>query len=62
MRFADASLAAACFVQLFATAWGLPPLDQLVCYATFVTLVVPDLLLGNSIESVESIADHIAAI
>ncbi|KAG9655383.1 hypothetical protein KCU95_g5794, partial [Aureobasidium melanogenum] len=30
MRFADASLAAACFVQLFATAWGLPPPDQLL--------------------------------
>ncbi|KAG9559116.1 hypothetical protein KCU71_g9713, partial [Aureobasidium melanogenum] len=30
MRFADASLATACFVQLFATAWGLPPLDQLL--------------------------------
>ncbi|KAG9958717.1 hypothetical protein KCU61_g8102, partial [Aureobasidium melanogenum] len=30
MRFADASLAAACVVQLFATAWGLPPPDQLL--------------------------------
>ncbi|KAH0343677.1 hypothetical protein KCU83_g8710, partial [Aureobasidium melanogenum] len=30
MRFADASLAAACLVQLFATAWGLPPPDQLL--------------------------------
>ncbi|KAH0022343.1 hypothetical protein KCU78_g5798, partial [Aureobasidium melanogenum] len=30
MRLAEASLAAACLVQLFATAWGLPPPDQLL--------------------------------
>jgi hypothetical protein len=36
MRFADASLAAACFVQLFVPTLGWPQPDQLVRYTILV--------------------------
>jgi hypothetical protein len=51
MRFADASLAAAYFVQLFIPTLGWPQPDQLVRYTIFGASAARCLLLGSLNES-----------
>jgi len=52
MRLADASLAAACLVQLFTPAWGWPQPDQLVSYIVCAALPDQSLLMGVPIQRI----------